>query len=149
MSHHLWTGRLMLEAGKHVLMEKSITMTVNGTKQLIALAKSKNLFLMEAIWSRFNPAYALVMDKIKSKAIGDIVSVNATFGYDLTKVERLTKKASGGGTVLDLGVYTINVIQMCIGNKKPTQIMATGHLNEDGQFVNYFSQYSLHFKRNN
>ncbi|XP_025018476.1 trans-1,2-dihydrobenzene-1,2-diol dehydrogenase, partial [Tetranychus urticae] len=132
VSFHYSTTKMMLEAGKHVLVEKSFTATSKEARELINLARSKKLFLMEAIWSRFNPVFTLLMDKIKTKALGDVVSVNATFGLDLTKVERLIKKAAGGGTLLDLGVYTINVIQVAVGNKKPEQILATGHLNEDG-----------------
>lgn len=133
VTHHYCTTKMMLEAGKHVLVEKSFTATSKAARELINLARAKKLFLMEAIWSRFNPVYTLLMEKIKTKALGDVVSVNATFGLDLTNVERLIKKSAGGGTALDLGVYTLNLIQVAVDNKKPEQILAAGHLNEDGK----------------
>ncbi|GFS48749.1 trans-1,2-dihydrobenzene-1,2-diol dehydrogenase [Trichonephila inaurata madagascariensis] len=131
-SHHYDVGKLMLENGKHVLMEKPMTLNLKQTKGLIEIARKHKRFLMEAVWSRFFPAYKCLMELIQNGSIGDIVHVNANFGIPLLDVERVMKKAVGGGTILDLGIYTINAVTMIYGGEKPKKIAAIGHLNEDG-----------------
>ncbi|KAJ6224179.1 hypothetical protein RDWZM_002724 [Blomia tropicalis] len=130
---HFETAKLFLDHGKHVLMEKPLTMNAKQTIELTSYAKNKGLFLMEALWSRFLPAYEFVMEQIKSGTIGRPLSVDASFGEaGLDQVDRLVKKKLGGGTILDLGVYAINIIQMTFDNEFPLKIGAVGHLNEDG-----------------
>lgn len=73
------------------------------------------------------------MKLLQNKTIGDIVHVNANFGTPLLDVERLMKKSQGGGTLLDLGIYTLNAVTMIYGGEKPQKIAAVGHLNEDGK----------------
>lgn len=131
-SHHLPVGKLLLENGKHVLMEKSFTQTAQGAEELINLARAKKLFLMEAIWSRFNPAYKFVMEQIAAGTIGDVYHVNADFGADLMNIERLVKKSLGGGVMLDLGVYALNAISMVYNNQEPSDIKAIGHVSTEG-----------------
>lgn len=58
-------------------------------RELLAIAKEKNLFLMEAIWSRHFPIYDVIKKEIKSGAIGDVVQVIANFGFRMPNVERL------------------------------------------------------------
>ena len=66
---------------------------------------------MEAIWSRCLPAYKAMMEAIKAGELGEVKQVLAFFGFPIT-ADRLHKKELGGGTVLDLGVYTIQVMLM-------------------------------------
>lgn len=87
---HYEVALLMLEHGKHVLLEKPMTMNEKQTRKLIAYAERKKLFLMEAIWSRFFPAYQYVKRQINSGVLGDIINVDVEFGFDLSNVERLT-----------------------------------------------------------
>ncbi|XP_074603266.1 trans-1,2-dihydrobenzene-1,2-diol dehydrogenase-like [Brevipalpus obovatus] len=131
-SHHLTVGKLLLENGKHVLMEKPFTLSAKGAEELINLARAKKLFLMEAIWSRFNPVFKFVMEQIAAGTIGDVYHVNAEFGLDLMEVERLVKKSHGGGVMLDLGVYTLNAISMVYNNQEPLEIKAAGHVSTEG-----------------
>lgn len=86
---------------------------------------------MEAIWSRFFPAYHFIRDSIKRGDLGDIQEVNVTFGFELTDVNRLAQKELGGGTILDLGIYTIQFAQL-IFRDAPQSIKAEGILNDDG-----------------
>lgn len=87
---HFEVSMLMLEHGKHVLCEKPLCMNEKQSRQLIEYAKQKNLFLMEAIWSRCFPAYAYVRQRIQEGALGDIVSVDAELGHcGWAEVERL------------------------------------------------------------
>lgn len=129
---HYELARIMLEHGKHVLCEKPLTMNVKQTKSLIKFAKSKNLFLMEAVWSRFFPSYTIIQQEIESGKIGEIRQVIIPFGFNLENVERVNKKSLGGGTILDLGVYCLQFLCMIFNNKMPHMIKATGFVNEDG-----------------
>ena len=89
--------------------------------QLTALARKHNLFLMEALWSRFLPSYDFVMNTIRNGIIGDVHHVNVTFGIAASVVPRLTMKRNGGGTVLDIGIYTLNIIEMVFDGEQPTR----------------------------
>lgn len=123
--------KMMLDGGKHVLCEKPMCLTVEETEELVALARKKNLFLMEAVWSRCFPAYDLVKKLIKEGAIGDVNHVNAAFGIYIPDKGRVAKKDLGGGAVYDLGIYTIQLAQY-IFQDFPTDIVGCGFLNEDG-----------------
>lgn len=79
----------MLSHGKHVLCEKPLTMNLKQTTELINFAKSKDLFLMEAIWSRCFPIYQAVKKSIKGGEIGDVKQVIVSFGFALEDVDRL------------------------------------------------------------
>lgn len=91
---------------------------------------------MEALWSRFLPAYLFVLEQLKAGAIGEVLHANAEFGVPISGVDRVAKKEQGGGTILDLGVYTINLIQMAFNNEPPSEIVAIGHLNQNGIDLN-------------
>ena len=80
---HLSTACKMLEAGKAVLCEKPLTMNATETKQLIELAKSKNVFLMEGVWMRFFPAMVELRRLLAAKSIGDVNLVTVDFGFRL------------------------------------------------------------------
>ncbi|CAD7000119.1 unnamed protein product [Ceratitis capitata] len=140
---HLEIASLFIEHGKHVLCEKPLCMNYKQSKQLIDLAKSKKVFLMEAIWSRFFPAYQYVRQQIKNGALGEIKEVEVAFGFNLGGVDRLTKKDLGGGVVLDLGVYTIQASQWGF-QEAPQKVIAKGELNEEGvdQHIEAELQYS-------
>lgn len=129
---HLEVSKLMLNNGKNVLCEKPLTMNAKETKELLEIAKEKNLFLMEAIWSRHFPIYDVVKKEIKSGSIGDVVQIIASFGFRMPNVERLNVKAQGGGTILDLGVYTLQFASFIFDGEKPMSIKADGFLNDDG-----------------
>lgn len=86
---HLEMAKLMLQNGKHVLCEKPLTLNKKQTTELIAFAQNKELFLMEAIWSRCFPAYRFVNTSIAVGTIGDVKQVIVSFGFDLSDVERL------------------------------------------------------------
>ncbi|CAG2178837.1 unnamed protein product, partial [Oppiella nova] len=71
-SQHLSAAKLMLQNGKHILMEKPLDMNTKQNEELFALAKSKKLFVMEALLSRFLPSYEFIMDQLKQGVIGDV-----------------------------------------------------------------------------
>lgn len=80
---HFAVTKLMLEHGKHVLVEKPLCMNERQARELIELAERKNLFLMEAIWSRCFPSYDYIGKLIQSGALGDIKSVDIHFGVPI------------------------------------------------------------------
>lgn len=79
----------MLEHGKHVLCEKPLTLNEKQTTELITLAEDKQLFLMEAVWSRCFPAYEELKKLINSGTIGEVLHVKASFGRKFPHIERL------------------------------------------------------------
>ena len=74
-SHHFQNAMLALEAGKHVLCEKSLTINASQARKLVATAKEKKLFFMEAVWTRYFPLSIKVRELIKSGTIGNVYRV--------------------------------------------------------------------------
>ena len=79
-SAHFDITMLMLDHGKHVLVEKPFTLNEKQSKTLIEHAKAKKLFIMEAIWSRYFPAYQHVKQLIDNGTLGEIKEVEVEFG---------------------------------------------------------------------
>ncbi|XP_074029708.1 trans-1,2-dihydrobenzene-1,2-diol dehydrogenase [Leptinotarsa decemlineata] len=131
-TQHFETTKLMLDHGKHVLCEKPFTMNEKQTKKLYKISKEKNLFLMEAVWSRCFPAYLEVRRMIDAGEIGDVMFASVNFGHALQHVDRLTSKELGGGAILDLGVYILQFQQFVFRGLKPIKISVNGHLNSCG-----------------
>lgn len=104
-SHHYQNARLALEANKHVLCEKAFTVNAAQAKILVDLAKSKGLFLMEAVWTRYFPLSIQVRDMIKQGEIGEVLrvladnSIGNPDGFDLSS--RMVNMDLAGGALLD------------------------------------------------
>lgn len=117
MSCHYENARLCLEAGKNVLCEKSITLNSGELEELIAIAREKNVFFMEAMWMKFMPAFKQAKKWVAEGMIGEIELVRADFScvnpYD--PANRLFKPELGGGALLDLGVYPLTFITSFLG----------------------------------
>lgn len=74
-SHHFQNVMLALAAGKNVLCEKAFTVTASQAKKLVETARAKNLFLMEAVWTRYFPLSIKIRELVKSGAIGTVYRV--------------------------------------------------------------------------
>lgn len=74
-SHHFQNAMLALEAGKNVLCEKALTVTASQAKKLVETAKAKNVFFMEAVWTRYFPLSIKIRELISSGAIGTVYRV--------------------------------------------------------------------------
>uniref|UniRef100_A0A2M4A5M1 Trans-1,2-dihydrobenzene-1,2-diol dehydrogenase n=1 Tax=Anopheles triannulatus TaxID=58253 RepID=A0A2M4A5M1_9DIPT len=140
---HYEIGVLMLDHGKHLLCEKPLCMNEAQAKRLLQHATSRKRFLMEAIWSRFFPHYRLLRERIESGAMGEVREVSVEFGFELQEIDRLRLKGLGGGTTLDLGVYTIQVCLWAFGGVAPTKVVASGTVNDEGVDMEVTAE--LHF----
>ena len=116
-SHHLEHGKLCISYGKPVLCEKSFTANVKQAKELLAYAKEKNVFITEAIWTRYMPSRKLIADILSSGELGELKGLSANLGYDVVDKERMVKPELAGGALLDVGVYPLNFASMCFGNE--------------------------------
>jgi predicted dehydrogenase len=114
---HAENVRMALNAGKGVLCEKPFTMNRLEAEELVALARAKNLFLMEAMWTRFMPALAEVRRIVDSGEIGPVHQVNAELGFksEAGPEHRLFNPALGGGALLDLGIYPLSIAVALLG----------------------------------
>ena len=95
--------------------------------------KVSGVFLMEALWTRFNPSMEAVVNRIKTNDIGAIQYLQADFGFyamDRDPKSRVLDPALGGGSLLDIGIYPIFLSYLLLG--KPKSIMATSSFNETG-----------------
>lgn len=130
-TQHISIGQLCLDHGKHVLCEKPLCMNLKEASTLIKSAEEKKLFLMEAIWTRCFPLYDELRRILKDNVIGEPLYLNVYHGITSANAERVRKMDLGGSTVLDLGVYTLQLAVLLFGSK-PTTVKAAGHLNSDG-----------------
>lgn len=123
-SYHLEHALLALEHGKHVLCEKPITVNSFQLVQLIAKAREKNLFLMEALWTRFLPVMVQVREWLKEGIIGEPRLLRASFNFRAESIDldsRLFNPDLAGGALLDVGIYPIMFSSMIFG-EAPTSI---------------------------
>ncbi|MBP2321189.1 putative dehydrogenase [Kibdelosporangium banguiense] len=126
-SHHV-VARNALLAGKAVLCEKPLTVSLRDAEDLVSVARKQNVFLMEAMWTRFNPLIRLLRKLVADGVIGSIRSVHADFGepFAHNPAHRLWDPAAGGGSLLDLGVYPVSLAQMLLG--EPESVASHGSL---------------------
>lgn len=108
---------LCLENNKHVLCEKPFAMNEKEAQKVIELARKKNLFCMEAMWSRFMPIIEKAKEITESGEIGEIKMFSASFGKlnQFDPSNACYKKELGGGSLLDLGVYPISFALYFLG----------------------------------
>ncbi len=110
-----------LAADKPVLCEKPLVPNVAQAQTLVALARSRNVFLMEALWTRFLPAYAQIGEWLRSGAIGRVRAIQSSFCFAATEGldSRLYAPELAGGALLDIGIYNLSmtrwVLQTALG----------------------------------
>jgi predicted dehydrogenase len=121
-----------LEAGKHVLCEKPFALNAVQGRRMVGAARERGLFLMEAMWSRYLPAYRALVDVLGEGRIGQPILVEADFGFrrPFDPTHRLFDRALGGGALLDLGIYPVQLCLLVLG--RPDRVVADGVLSETG-----------------
>jgi len=130
---HYKNVQACLLAGKHVLCEKPITVNAQQAERLYALARDKNVLLVEAVWTRFLPAIVALKAALTRGVIGEVLSLNATFAItgDFSSSHRLKNLATAGGALLDLGIYPITMAHIVFG-EAPSKIKSSVVLGETG-----------------
>lgn len=115
-------ARQFLEAGKHVLVEKPFTSTHAEAVDLSQTAKRTGTVLMEAMWSRFLPAFLELKRLVDGGAIGKVRKVEASFGFPIPEAgprarPQLYDPALGGGSLLEMGVYPVQLSHWLLGDE--------------------------------
>lgn len=129
---HFENTMMCLKKSKAVLCEKPMGMNAEEVKHMIEEAKSRNLFLMEGLWTRFIPATEKVIELLEKNVIGELLSMRADFGFkgDYNPESRVYNKKLGGGSLLDIGIYPIYLSLLTLGI--PSDIRAMARLTETG-----------------
>ena len=102
-----------ISAGKHVLCEKAFAITAKEAREVLAAAKAKGVFVMEAMWTRFTPLVRSLREKLfKEKVIGDVRRTFCDFGLEMNiaalgSESRLKNPELGAGSLLDIGIYSL------------------------------------------
>jgi len=140
---HYEQTMLCLQHKKAVLCEKPMSLSHLQTAEMIAAATENNLFLMEAMWTGCMPFIDKILSLIKKDVIGRPQYVDADFGFlaPMDPDGRLLKKALGGGSVMDIGVYPIFLATLILG--EPSIIQTVSKLTETGvdEYANVVLQY--------
>lgn len=129
---HFDYSLLCLKNGKHVLCEKPMGMNAQQVEELGKVAKDNNLFLMEALWTKFIPSFRECYRLVNDGHIGEVKYIQANFcfkaAYDISK--RLFNKELGGGSLLDIGIYPVFFALELAG--KPDEILASAVIGKTG-----------------
>ncbi|MDR1790117.1 MAG: Gfo/Idh/MocA family oxidoreductase [Propionibacteriaceae bacterium] len=144
-SHHLQHALLAITAGKHVLVEKAFARNAAEAGLIVGAARSANVTVMEAMWTRFLPRTDIVRQLLQSGELGEIITLIADHGQALTHVPRLMQPDLAGGALLDLGIYPVSWTVFALG--MPTQIVAQAVPTEtgvDGQITILLSGFQNH-----
>lgn len=131
---HFENTKLCLENGKHVLCEKPFTVNAAQTEELIDLTREKNLFMMEAVWTRFLPGIHKLRELLDEGVIGEVLSVRTDFsidGEEFGPEHRLRNKSLAGGALLDLGIYPITFASIVFG-EQPMRIQSSVVIGDTG-----------------
>jgi predicted dehydrogenase len=125
---------LCLNHGIPAVCEKPFSMSMAQTKAMVDLARTKKVFLMEALWTLFMPSMAAAVDMAASGVVGDIHSAKADFGFyaPYNKASRLFDPQLGGGSLLDIGIYPILFFQRLFGKPSAENIQAAAVFTPDG-----------------
>ncbi len=113
--HAEWTVAA-LAAGKHVLCEKPLSMTMVEAQQMADQAKKSGRRLMEAFMYKLHPQWVQVREMLASGQLGELVTVQSCFSYrnvDATNIRNILEY--GGGALMDIGCYCINLSRMLFG----------------------------------
>lgn len=135
-----------MKNGKHVLCEKPLGVNSDEVDEMIQVSRDNEVFLMEALWSRFNPTIRKVKQLVDEGRLGQLKYINADFafyGMDRPMESRLFNLELAGGTLLDIGIYPVFLSYLLLG--MPNEIKAVSHFNEIGTEI----QTSIIFRYSN
>ena len=128
---HAQIAILALEHKKAVLCEKPFAINKEQVFNMVEASKKHNMFLMEALWTRFLPAIKKIKSTVENGEIGEIKYLNADFSFKAhPSIQRIYDKELGGGSILDIGIYPIFLAYLILG--MPNKIIAKAHFFESG-----------------
>ncbi|MFM6962793.1 MAG: Gfo/Idh/MocA family protein [Micrococcales bacterium] len=120
---------LAIAAGKHVLLEKPVTLRVSEAEEIFSAAKAKGVLVMEAMWTRYLPQYDSIRQILEAGTLGEIELISVTMCQANGSVPRLFTK-NQGDPFFDMGIYPVSFAQSFLG--EPIGITAQGILAENG-----------------
>jgi predicted dehydrogenase len=146
-SDRLEVALIAINAGKHVLIEKPITMDLAEAEKIYAAAKAKGVLAVEAMWTRFLPQMDIARQLVKDGALGDVELVVSNFCQANLQVPRLFT-LGGGNPIIDMGIYPAALTQQFLGN--PTEIHAFGklHPNDIDEETHVFMRFANQSRSN-
>lgn len=109
---------LALEAGRHVLVEKPIALDHAQAAEIAQAARSRGLFLAEALWTYFLPKFDVIDQLLNAGVLGEIRSVHTEYGEYFTRDHRIFDAALAGGPLLDLGTYPVSLLARLLGEAR-------------------------------
>ncbi len=124
------------KAGKHVLCEKPMAVSVKECEQMIAACRSANVKLMIAYRLHYEPVTKKAIELVRSGAIGQVEVMESSFGFNSKPgVWRLNRKLAGGGPLCDVGIYSLNAMRYMTG-EEPSEFKAyCSVIDKDGRFT--------------
>jgi len=127
---HVSLAEAAIAAGKPVLVEKPLALNAADAAALVAKAKEANVFMMEGMWTRCFPAVAKVRELLNSKAIGEVVSIHADFGWpaDPDGEHKRLLDPESGGVALDIAMYPLAHVLLGTNGACPSRVVTTGTL---------------------
>ncbi len=116
-SRHFEDMKLCVEHGKPVLCEKAFTMNAKEAEEITKLSREKQVYVAEAIWTRYMPSRKMIDEMIASGIIGTPKMLTANLSYVISQKKRIVDPELAGGALLDVGVYGLNFALMHFGNE--------------------------------
>ncbi len=137
--HAPWI-RAAADAGKHILCEKPLTLDAAEAKAVADYCRDRGVLLMEAFMYRFHPAWAEVRRLLAEDAIGRLTDLEIWFVFrsQLAASDYRMTMARGGGALLDVGCYAVNLSRWLLGDE-PSSVQASARLDPAGEIDLTFS----------
>ena len=130
---HFQSMMLCIKHKKNIVCEKPFTVNANEAQAVIDSAKANQLFVMEAMWTRFLPVVQEIKTRIDKKQIGNILRIEADFSYrtDFNSQSNLFNPQLAGGSLLDVGVYPISFAMYVMG-REPISVQSVASIGRSG-----------------
>ncbi|MFP5204671.1 MAG: Gfo/Idh/MocA family protein [Acidobacteriota bacterium] len=123
------------KAGKHVFCEKPMATSVADCEKMIAACKSAGVKLMIGYRCHYEATNLRAIELIRSGAIGQVQTIEAGYGFNIKPGEwRLVKKMSGGGPLVDVGIYALNATRYLTGEEPESFTAYRSVIDHDGRF---------------
>jgi predicted dehydrogenase len=130
---HLQQAKAVIDAGKHIYIEKPMAKNLEECKEIVNLCKEKDLINQSALMYRFMPAVVMARDYIQSGQLGEILNFRVSLyhkGYlnsERPMSWRLQQEMSGGGALMDLGIHLADTLRFLIGEAKEVRAKTHTH----------------------